>query len=154
MTKIGPGMAEIQAKTCGRHISLAKVAMRIYFLWRRKATATRFRLYFCHPWMDLNHFFNFENPISIFYKFCILNIFIQPLWKELQYLNVNPDRILRNAQDLQYLYLPPHCPVPIKYKWLNEYPTTLFPVFGIMPYVTNTIRNIIFNHLICNVYHI
>jgi hypothetical protein len=32
MTKICPGMAEIQAKMCGRHISLAKVAMRIYFL--------------------------------------------------------------------------------------------------------------------------
>jgi hypothetical protein len=71
-------MAEIQAKTCGRHISLAKVAMRIYVLsMTAEATTTRFSLYFCHPWMDLNHFFNFENPISIFYKFYFVNVLIK-----------------------------------------------------------------------------
>jgi hypothetical protein len=35
---------------------------------RKKATATRFGLYLRHPWTDFGHFFNFKNPISIFYK--------------------------------------------------------------------------------------
>jgi hypothetical protein len=78
MTKIRPGMAEIQAKMCGRRFFAReschadKLAMTA-----RKATATRFGLYLCNPWMDFSHFFNFENPISIFCKFFFLNIFIQ-----------------------------------------------------------------------------
>ena len=32
--------------------------------------------------MDLNHFFNFENPISIFYKFYFVNIFISHFEKK------------------------------------------------------------------------
>jgi hypothetical protein len=32
----------------------------------QKATATRFVMYLCHPWTDFSHFFNFEDPNTIF----------------------------------------------------------------------------------------
>jgi hypothetical protein len=33
-----------------------------------KLTATRFGMYLRYPWTDFGHFFNFENPSSIFDK--------------------------------------------------------------------------------------
>jgi hypothetical protein len=66
MIQIHPGMAEIQAKTCCRRFPPSqKVYPRGNFR-ERNVTATRFGLYLCHPWTDFSHFFDFENPNSIF----------------------------------------------------------------------------------------
>ena len=72
MNKIGPGIAKIQRKTSRKaflpvHFRGHGENIRKATFARDKATATRFGLHLCHPWTDFGHFFNFENPISIFY---------------------------------------------------------------------------------------
>ena len=41
--------------------------------------AMRSGLYLGHPWTDFSHFFNFEDPFSIFCKFYFTNIFLLSL---------------------------------------------------------------------------
>jgi len=50
----------------------------------QKATALHFGVYLWHPWMDFGNFFNFTNPICIFFMFYFANICARSLWKELQ----------------------------------------------------------------------
>jgi hypothetical protein len=76
MTKIHPGIAEIQAKTCGRRFPRRHSKfIRMATFASEKATATHFGLYLCHPWTDFSHFFKFLNPNSIFYKFYKAKLF-------------------------------------------------------------------------------
>ena len=90
-----------------RAFSRAKVAMRnlrMFCIWPRRGTSACFGLNLCHPWMDLNHFFNFENPISIFYKFYFVNVLIKSFWKELQpYQSVS--MLLKNQYFIKMLSL-------------------------------------------------
>ncbi len=87
--------------------SRGKVAMRnlrMFCIWPRKGTSACFGQNLYHPWMYLNHFFNFENPISIFYKFYFVNVFIQSFWKELQpYQSVS--MLLKNQYFIKMLAL-------------------------------------------------
>jgi hypothetical protein len=63
-------MAEIQAQTrsCPFQRSYKYSTYTHATFAREKATATRFGLYLRYPWTDFDHFFNFENLTSIFYK--------------------------------------------------------------------------------------
>jgi hypothetical protein len=67
MTKIRPGMAETQAKTCGRRFiaresCLAYVLSMTAEMDRQKCLARRFSLYLRYAWTDFVHFFVFLNP--------------------------------------------------------------------------------------------
>jgi hypothetical protein len=49
-----------------RHVKYCISAIRMATFASEKATATRFGLYLHYPWTDFSHFFNFEDPNSIF----------------------------------------------------------------------------------------
>jgi hypothetical protein len=49
--------------------------IRIATFASEKPMAARCGLYLGHPWTDFGHFFNFENPITIFYKFYSAKLF-------------------------------------------------------------------------------
>jgi hypothetical protein len=68
MTKIGSGMAEMQAKTCGRRF-IARESCLAYVLYmsadrngQAEMLARGFSLFLRYAWTDFVHFFVFLNP--------------------------------------------------------------------------------------------
>jgi hypothetical protein len=101
------GCRRYKPKRVAVAFSRAKVVMRnlrMFCIWPQKGTSACFGLNLCHPWMDLYHFFNFENPVSIFYKFYFVNVLIQSFWKELQHYQ-SVSMLLKNQYFIKMLAL-------------------------------------------------